>query len=490
MVKRNNILTVLTVVPALLFLLGGAIFPSQMGRMMQEILDFISVKFGWLYLLAVLCFVFFCLWLALSKYGEIKLGSPDDKPEYSYMSWIAMLFSAGMGIGLVFWSVGEPLSHLAAPLRGEPYTEQAVLDSMRYTFFHWGIHPWAVYGLTGLALAFFAFKKQLPLLISSTLEPVLGKGINGWLGKSADGLAVFATIFGVATSLGLGTLQINSGLKFLFGVPETKWVSVLIIIAITFLFTLSAVTGIKRGIKVLSNMNLFLAFLLLIFMFVVGPGIFNINLIITTIGNYIQSFFSMSLNTDPVRQSGWINSWTVFYWAWWIAWAPFVGGFIARISKGRTIREFVFGVLLAPTVLSFLWMGTFGGTSLYLQQMLGKNIAPLVAENVASGLFLVFQHYPLTDILSGLALLLVAIFFITSADSATFVVSMLISGGGLEPANNTKVLWGVIQGGVAIVLLLAGGLNALQAASIIAAFPFMLIMIAMAYCLVRELNRG
>lgn len=488
-IERDKGLKILTAALALTFVLGGSLFPKQMNLLMQSVLNFISIKFGWLYLWMVLGFVIFTLWLAFSKYGNIKLGAPDDQPEYSTVSWFAMLFSAGMGIGLVFWSVGEPLSHLASPPAGDPFSEQAFWDSMRYTFFHWGIHPWAVYGLTGLALAYFSFKKQAPLLISSVVRPLLGKRTDGWMGKAVDGLAVFATIFGVATSLGMGTLQINSGLNYLFGVPETNTISVLIVAVITALFTLSAISGIGRGIKILSNLNLILAFALLIFMLVVGPGLFAVNLIITTVGSYLQNFLSMSLATEPTQQASWVTSWTVFYWAWWIAWAPFVGGFIARISKGRTIRQFIIGVLVAPTVLSFLWMGTFGGAALYLQTKMGENIAPTVIKNIASGLFVVFHQYPLAGLLSGLALILIAVFFITSADSATFVVSMLLSGGGLEPRISTKVLWGAIQGGIAIVLLLTGGLAALQAASIIAAFPFMLIMAAMAFSLVRELTR-
>lgn len=483
-------LKVLTAALAIAFVLGGSLFPEQMNKVMQSVLNFLSIKFGWLYLWAVLGFVIFSVWLAFSKYGKIKLGAPDDKPEYSTVSWFAMLFSAGMGIGLVFWSVGEPLSHLASPPAGKPFSDQAMWDSMRYTFFHWGVHPWAAYGLTGLALAYFSFKKRAPMLISSTVRPLLGERTDGWMGQAVDGLAVFATIFGVATSLGMGTLQINSGLNYLFGVPETNLISVLIVAVITVLFTFSAISGIGRGIKILSNFNLLLAFTLMIFMLVVGPRVYIINLIVTTIGSYLQNFLSMSLATEPTQQAGWVTSWTVFYWAWWIAWAPFVGGFIARISKGRTIRQFVLGVLIAPTVLSFLWMGTFGGAALYLQTQVGVNIAPGVIQNVASGLFVVFHHYPLAPLLSGLTLILISVFFITSADSATFVVSMLLSGGDLEPGTSAKILWGVIQGGIAAVLLLTGGLAALQAASIIAAFPFMLIMGAMAYALVRELGKS
>lgn len=484
---RDRGLSVITGILAVSFVLVGAFFPENFNNVLQKALNFLTNWFGWMFLLFVLGFVVVCLLLAF-KYGDIKLGQPDDKPEYSKLSWFAMLFSAGMGIGLVFWSVAEPLSHFSKPPFGKPYSDEALEVAMRYTFFHWGIHAWAVYGIVGLALAYFGFKKQAPLLISSVFRPMLGDRVEGWIGKSLDGLAVFATIFGVATSLGLGTMQINSGLKYLFGIPNSTWTNIVIVGIITGLFTLSALSGIGRGIKILSNLNLILALLLLIAMFLIGPSKFILNLTSNTIGDYIQKFLSMSLNTEPVKETGWVNNWTVFYWAWWIAWAPFVGGFIARISRGRTIREFVLGVLIVPVIFSFLWMGTFGGTALHLAVNGQPNVVTTVLKDIGSGLFEVFKYYPLSGFLSGIALLLITTFFITSADSATFVVGMLLSRGSLEPAAGTKIFWGVVQGAIAVVLLLTGGLMALQTASIIAAFPFMLVMAAMVYVLFRELK--
>jgi len=459
-------------------------------RILQAALSFITTNLGWLFLFTVMGFVFICFFLAFSRYGTIKLGQPEDKPEYSNLSWFAMLFSAGMGIGLVFWSIAEPLSHFSNPPLGEPFSQETILVAMRYTFFHWGIHPWAIYGIVGLSLAYFSYRKQLPMLISSTFAPILGKGIYGSGGKILDGLAVFATIFGVATSLGLGTMQISSGLSYLFGIPASVTVQVAIIVIITFLFTLSAVAGISKGIKLLSNINLALASMLLLIVFVFGPAGFILELIPRTVGQYLQYFLAMSLNTDPAVRPGWVGSWTVFYWAWWIAWAPFVGGFIARISKGRTIREFVLGVLIAPVMLSFLWMGVFGGAALHLAGVLGQDMVLNVLGDISSGLFVLLRYYPLTSLISGLALILITIFFITSADSATFVVGMLMSRGNLEPKNITKIYLGGIQGGIAIVLLLTGGLTALQAASIIAAFPFMLIMVCMTYALLKEIRNA
>lgn len=487
--RQYRSLYLLTAALAIAFSLIGALFPKKMSSAMQVVLDVISSNFGWLYLLAMLGFVVFCLVIAFSRFGKVKLGALEDKPEYSTMSWFAMLFSAGMGIGLVFWSVGEPLSHFSNPPYGKAFSNEAVETALQYTFFHWGIHPWAAYSIVGLALAYFGFRNRMPLLISSAFFPVLGDRIYRWPGKVFDGLAVFATVFGVATSLGLGTMQINSGLNYLFGITNSVWVSSWIIVVITFLFTLSAITGISRGIKILSNTNLIIALLLFIFMLAVGPTRFIINITTSSIGQYLQNFLSMSLYTDPVNESGWVSGWTVFYWAWWIAWAPFVGGFIARISRGRTIREFILGVLIAPVIVSFLWMGTFGGASLHLQAIAGQDIVGTVTKDIASGLFVVFHHYPLANVLSGLALILIAVFFITSADSATFVVGMLVSGGSLEPKIKTKIFWGVMQGGIAIVLLLTGGLTALQTASIVAAFPFMFVMIFMAYSLLKELRQ-
>ncbi|ADG83778.1 glycine betaine uptake BCCT transporter [Thermincola potens] len=488
-VRKDKTLSWVMGILAVVFVLAGSIFPQRMNQALQNALQFITGNFGWSFLLIVLGFVAFCLILAFSKYGNVKLGRPEDEPEYSTLSWFAMLFSAGMGIGLVFWSVAEPLSHYSKPPFGKPFSDEAIEIAMRYTFFHWGIHPWAIYGIVGLALAYFSFKKDLPMLISSTFQPILGDRIKGPIGKALDGLAVFATIFGVATSLGLGTMQINSGLKYLFNIPNSIWTNIGIVAIITILFTLSALSGIGRGIKILSNTNVALAVLLLIFMAFIGPTRFLVNLMTNTVGQYMQSFLSMSLNTDPVKQTGWVNSWTVFYWAWWIAWAPFVGGFIARISKGRTIREFVLGVLIAPVIFSFLWMGVFGGTALHLAGIQQQNIVPVVLKDIASGLFMVFHYYPFTGVLSGLALILIITFFVTSADSATFVVGMLLSHGNLEPAASTKVFWGVIQGAIAVVLLITGGLTALQTASIIAAFPFMFVMVLMAYSMIMDLRR-
>lgn len=438
-------------------------------------------------MLVVTIFLVFCVALAFSKFGDIKLGKDDEVPEYSTWTWFAMLFSAGMGIGLVFWSVAEPMYHYASPPFGEGSTLASAATAMRYVFLHWGLHPWAVFAVAGLAIAYFQFRKGLPALISSTLYPLLGEeGIKGPIGKAVDILSVFATLFGVATSLGLGAMQINSGLNYVYKLPNSTSVTVVLIAVITVLFITSAVTGISRGIKWLSNVNMYLAFLIMLFVLFLGPTKFILNVFTDTIGTYLQNIVQMSFWTDPYGTNpGWVGGWTIFYWAWWIAWGPFVGGFIARISKGRTVREFILGVLIAPTLLSFIWLSIFGGTAVSMELSGDAGIAKAVSENVSTALFAMFQNLPLTALVSTLACVLIGTFFITSADSATFVMGMLTSGGDLEPKAGLKIFWGVTEGAVAAVLLLAGGLSALQTASIVSAFPFMIVMVFMMISLVK-----
>jgi len=479
----------ITLAITLMFLAFGILAPENFDKVGSQALKYLTTNFGWLFLLTVFSFVIFVILLAFSSFGQIKLGRDDEKPEYSTFSWFAMLFSAGMGIGLIFWSVAEPITHFMSPPVAVNGNGEAASVAMRYVFFHWGLHPWAIYSVVGLSLAYFSFRHNTPALISSTLRPVLGNKVNGFFGKTVDILAVLATLFGVATSLGLGTLQLNSGLNYLFGIKQSIEVNILIIVVITILFTLSTLTGIKKGIKFLSNTNVVLAILLMVFIASVGPTRFILDLFTNTLGDYFQNVIGMSLWTDPVEQKGWVRGWTIFYWAWWIAWAPFVGGFIARISRGRTIKEFILGVLLAPTLFSFIWMSVFGGAALNFEITNPGGISTAVSKDMASALFVTLGHYPLTTLLSGLALILITVFFITSADSATFVISMLVSKGDLEPGNKIKIMWGVIQGGIAIILLVSGGLIALQTASIVAAFPFMLVMILMAYSLVKALRQ-
>ncbi|QKS70646.1 BCCT family transporter [Paenalkalicoccus suaedae] len=472
----------------LLFIGYGVIAPDSFSEVTGDMTSWISDSLGWYYLLAVTGFVLVCLFLAFSPYGKIKLGKPDDKPDYSYLTWFAMLFSAGMGIGLVFWGAAEPISHYAiSPATQEAGSDAAVTESLRYAFFHWGIHAWAIYAIVAMSLAYFKFRHNAPGLISGALTPVLGKYAKGPTGNVIDILAVTATVVGVAGTLGFGASQINGGLDFLFGIGNNITIQVIIIAVVTVLFMLSAYTGLNKGIKILSNVNMVLAGLLLLFMFVFGPTIFNLNLLTNTIGTYIQQLPSMSFRISPLSEDerSWINGWTIFYWAWWIAWAPFVGSFIARVSKGRTIREFVLGVLLVPATLSFIWFSVFGGSAIYLETNGIAMISELATEEA---LFGVLEQYPLGTIMSFLAIALISTFFITSADSGTFILGMQTTNGSLTPPKMVKLVWGLILSLTAAILLYTGGLQALENAMIIAALPFSVIMIMMAVSLVKSLR--
>ncbi len=466
----------------------GALFPDGFARVSGLLLDVTTARFGWLYLVSVLGFLVFCLFLAFSRHGQVRLGMDDEEPEYGDRSWFAMLFSAGMGIGLVFWGVAEPVSHFIDPPPGvEGGTAAAARVAVRYSFFHWGLHAWAIYALIALCIAYFSFRKGLPALISSTFHPLLGDRIHSFPGKAIDILAVLATVFGVATSLGLGTLQINGGLTHLTGIPTGVGIQLIIIAVVTFLFMGSAMTGIDRGIKILSNVNMMLAGGLVLFTFAMGPTWFVLDVLTTTVGDYVQNLIPMSLRLTPYSGDPWVVTWTLFYWAWWIAWAPFVGMFIARISRGRTLKEFILGVLLVPSALSFFWFSALGGSALFMEMFEGRGIAALVQEDVTSALFITLQQLPLGSILAGLAVLLICTFFVTSADSATFVLGMLSSEGRLTPSTRMKLTWGALVSSIAAVLLLSGGLEGLQTAAIVAAAPFAVIMVGMCVSIYRAL---
>ncbi|MFD1040575.1 BCCT family transporter [Virgibacillus byunsanensis] len=466
----------------------GSIAPVRFENYSAALQNYISIHFGWYYLIIVSLFVVFCLYLIFSPYGKLKLGKPDDKPDFSYPTWFAMLFSAGMGIGLVFFGAASPISHyIKTPPLAEPGTTEALEDSLRITFFHYGVHAWAIYAVVALVLAYFKFRHDKPGLISATLEPIFGERMNGAWGKAIDVIAVFATIVGVATTLGFGATQINGGFSYLFGIANEFWVQLIIIFVVTVLFMISTYTGLSKGIKYLSNANMGLSGILFFATLIIGPTLYILNSFTDTIGAYIQSLPTESVrispNNDDERQ--WITNWTVFFWAWWIAWAPFVGIFIARISKGRTIREFLSGVLIVPSVVSFLWFSTFGITGIQAQNN-GADIASLPDEQV---LFGVFDQLPFSFILSILAVLLIGTFFITSADSATFVLGMQTTNGSSDPPTMVRFVWGIAQSAIAAVLLYTGGLQALQNALISAAFPFSIIMLLMIYSLYKTLRK-
>ena len=477
-----------TLAIALLSVAWGAIAPGNLETITGYIQTYISIHFGWYYLLIVTGFVIFCIYMIFSPYGKMKLGKPTDTPDYSYPTWFAMLFSAGMGIGLVFWGAAEPIHFYAnnAPT-AETGTAAALNESMQFVYFHWGVHAWGIYAIVALVLAYFKFRRGAPALISSTLEPLFGDKMKGPWGKAVDIIAVFATIVGVSTTLGFGAAQINGGLTFLTPLEDSFLIQVIIIAIVTVLFMISAYSGLSKGIRYLSNTNMILAFALLAIMLIVGPTLFIMNMFTDTIGAYLQNLPSMSFRLAPNSENNrqWINDWTVFYWAWWIAWSPFVGIFIARVSKGRTIREFLSGVLLVPSAVGFLWFSTFGSSAIKVQQAGDVNLAELATEQVMFG---TFDNYPLGLILSIIAMTLIGTFFITSADSATFVLGMQTTNGSLTPPTMVKFVWGIVQSSMAAVLLYSGGLQALQNALISAAFPFSFLMILMVVSLYKAIR--
>jgi glycine betaine transporter len=466
----------------------GILSPSSLASIFDRLLAVITTNFGWLYLWTVLGLVIVAGTLAFSRYGELKLGLEDEQPEFSLHSWFAMLFAAGMGIGLVFWGVAEPISHYGAPPPGiAPRTSEAANAAMRYSFFHWGLHPWAVYSVVALAIAFFSFRRGKPALISSATESLPWK----WAPKlsiAVNVLATIATAFGVAASLGIGALQINSGLNAVFGLPIGVASQLGIIGVTTALFIGSAVSGVTRGIKLMSNLNLGLAFLLMLTIFIVGPSIRIIDTFTTTLGAYVSDFVRMSLRTTPFRESAWVGDWTVFYWAWWVTWSPFVGLFIARVSRGRTIREFVAGTVFAPTLASMLWFSVFGGTALHLEIWQSIPLAEAVKADVSTALFTMFDALPFGAVMSVVATLLVLVFFITSGDSATLVLGMMSTGGDHDPRKHIKVIWGLLVSGIAISLLLAGGIEAVQTATIVFGLPFVLVIVLMVVALWRAVR--
>ena len=441
----------------------------------------LTTDFGWLYLISMIIFFGFIVYFAFGKYGKIRLGSDDSRPEYSNITWFGLLFGCGMGVGLVFWGVAEPLTYYLNPTDGIEAASQASANFAFENFFmHWGILPWANYAVIGLALAYFMFRKNKKGLLSVMLEPLIGEKLaNGWLGKVVDILGVFATVAGVVTSLGLGTLQINAGFNYLFGVPINLVVEIIIIIIVSFLYIGSAVSGLDKGIKIISDTNLYVAIGLLAVCFIVGPKVETLNAFVNGMGQYIGNFIPTALKINSYSDNSWFGSWRLFYWAWFIAWAPFVGVFVARISKGRTIREFVLGVVLVPTIASCIWGAVFGNLGINLGEK-GLMAIEKLQEAVATpevGLFVVLGQYPLGFILSLVALVSLCAFFVTSANSGVYVLSMLSTDGAINPPNGRKILWGVIQSVMAIGLLMAGGLKPLQTISLVAAFLLIFAML-------------
>ena len=444
---------------------------------------------GWFTMLAVAGFLIFVISLAFSRYGQLKLGPDHSQPDYSYASWFAMLFAAGMGIGLMFFGVAEPIMHYATPPVGTPESTAAARQAMRITFFHWGIHAWAIYAVVALALAYFAYRHNLPLRIRSALYPLIGNRIHGPIGHAVDTFAALGTIFGLATSLGLGVMQINAGLNYLFGLEVSTVVQMGLIVLITLLATGSVVAGLDSGVRRLSELNMVLAVMLLAFVLVCGPTAHLMQTLVQNTGMYVSQLFSMTFNLYAYEPTGWLGGWTLFYWGWWIAWSPFVGMFIARISRGRSVREFVVGVLLVPLGFTFLWMTIYGNTALYMVRVEGlEELVQTVSTDSSTALFAFFEHLPLTLLTSSLAVLLVALFFVTSADSGALVIDMLTSKGEEESPLWQRIFWTMLVGGLAIALLMTGGLESLQAATIASALPFTVVMILMCWGLLKAMH--
>ena len=471
----------------LAFILYGAIFTSTAEQSFLFLQAVITKYLGWYYILTVSLLLGFALWLLVSRYGQIRLGQPGEEPRFSLMGWFSMLFSAGMGIGLLFWSIAEPIKHYQNPPHGEGGTTAALEHAMQYTFFHWGLHAWAIYVVVALGLAYFGFRQGLPLSIRSAFYPLIGDRIYGPIGHTIDTFAVFGTMFGVATSLGLGAIQVNAGLNYLFDIPQGQVVQIILIAIITAFATTSVVLGLQRGIMRLSVFNITLAALLVAFILIIGPTLFILNLFVESLGRYLEQLAFMSFRTGVAGNSEWIGNWTVFYWGWWIAWSPFVGMFIARVSRGRTIREFVLGVLFAPTLAGFFWIAIFGGTALNLE-LQGSGIAAAVAEGVETALYVTLDELPWGMLTSALSTIVIITFFVTSSDSGSLVIDMLTAGGDPNPPKVQRIFWAILEGVVASVLLLAGGLSALQTAAITSALPFSIVILVMLWSLHKALS--
>ncbi len=469
-----------------LFLFFGVFFTEITGEVFDTVQNFIVTTFGWFYILAVAFFFVFVIFLFFSPYSTFKLGPDDSEPDYSYVSWFAMLFSAGMGIGLVFFGVAEPMYHYLAPPTMDGETIEAAKEAMKLTFFHWGFHAWSIYIIVGLSLAYFSFRHKLPLSIRSAFYPLLGERINGPIGNIVDILAIFGTMFGVATSLGIGVLQINAGLNFLFGIDFSTTLQILLIVIISVIATGSVALGLDKGIRRLSNFNMIVAISIIGFVFIAGPTMFILNSMVENTGFYLQNLVGTTFWLNSYEGTEWLGDWTLFYWGWWIAWSPFVGTFIARVSRGRTVREFIAGVLLAPTGFTFIWLTVFGNTGLHMEIFGAGGISGGTTEQM---LFLMLQNLPVAAVMSLLSVIIIVSFFVTSSDSGSLVIGMLASNGNPNPPLSQRIFWAVGEGAVAAVLLLAGGLAALQTASITTGLPFAVVLLCMCVSLVKAMNR-
>lgn len=472
----------ISLVLSLLLISVGVFAPKKLESFSNSSLNFIYNNLGWFILGSVFIFFAFCMYIGISKFGHIRLGDDADRPEFKTGTWIAMLFSASIGISLVFWGVAEPVSYYIDPPFGKASSEQSAKLAMQFVYLHWGVSAWACYAVVGVSLAFFQFRKKLPASLSSVFYPLVGEKIKGSFGKFIDIIVILSIVIGIATSLGFGTMQINSGMNYLWGIPVGFYTQFIIIAITTILYLSSSVSGLQGGIKHLSNLNMLLAFLLLGFMLILGPTQSILKIFLQGIGDYAQNFIGMSFRTEPYSDGSWIAGWTLFYFGWWIAWAPLVGSFVARISKGRTIKEFMMGAVFIPVLGSFLWFAVMGGSALDLIQNHGKTaIADAVSSDVTSAIFKFFDYFPMSVFLCILAMVLVLIFFITSADSAIFVLGMISENGNPNPTQTTKIIWGVVTAAISMVLIMTGGLKGLQSALVATAIPLAILMLIMCY---------
>lgn len=467
----------------------ASIAPQTAQSLFGSAQSWIMEHTSWFYVLTVALILIAIVVLALSRYGDIKLGPDHSQPDYSNPTWFSMLFAAGMGIGLMFFGVAEPVMHYLTPPVGEPGTAETAKEAMKLTFFHWGLHAWGIYAIVALILAYFCFRHDLPLTLRSALYPLIGERIYGPIGHAIDIFAVIGTVLGIATSLGFGVLQINSGLNYLFDLPVGAGIQVILIIVATFLATLSVASGLDKGIRRLSEITLVLAIILMIYVLVFGPTTFLFKSFIENTGGYLSEIVNKTFNLYAYEPTDWIGGWTLFYWGWWISWSPFVGIFIARISRGRTIRQFITGVMLVPTGFTLAWMTVFGNTAIDLILNQGATqLATLVSTDSSLALFGFLEHFPLTSLLSVIAMCMVMLFFVTSADSGSLVLDMLASGGQLNTPLWQRIFWASSTGVVAIALLLSGGLQALQTVTIASALPFSIGLLATMWGLFRSLN--
>lgn len=487
-VRSNQAVLYISAGLALAFVLFSIFFQTAMENVVNSLFAAITGGMGWLYLISAAVFIIAAIIIAAGPYGKIKLGKDEDKPEFSNFQWLSMLFGGGMGIGLVFWSVSEPMMHYLNPPFGEAQTQEAIDTAMRMTFFHWGLHPWIIFAIGGLALAYFQFRKDMPFLISSAFYPLIGERVHGPIGKAIDIIAVFATIFGVATSLGLGSNQIATGIQYVWGIEPTPFLVSVIIAVMTVIFTLATVSGLHKAMQNIANLKVGLSIAFMVFIFIFGGMVYILNSFTSTLGAYLQNIVGQ---TFWMGNLDWLDSWTIFYWAWWIAWAPFVGQFVARVSKGRTIREFILAVSLLPAGFSVIWIGIYGGAAFNLNAQSGGALQTAIQADYTTGLFALLKQLPLYPFTAVLAILLIVACFIGAANSATYVLSMLTSGGNMDPDKKLRAGWGIAQGAVTIMLIIVSGTSALktlQTASIAAAFPFMLIMLVMCVSIFKALK--